>query len=56
MADSNAKRQSKYAENQRALGRKARKIWATDKEAEAIRLYLEKLRAAQSEDDGPASA
>ena len=48
--------QARFAEQQRAMGRKARKIWATDAEAEALRLYLEELRAAQDGENGPASA
>ena len=56
LASDNAIRQARFAETQRELGRKARKIWATDDEAEALRLYLEELRAAQDGDSGPASA
>ncbi|WP_270694423.1 plasmid repression protein F [Aeromonas sp. QDB09] len=56
LASDNAIRQARFAETQRELGRKARKIWATDAEAEALRLYLEELRAAQDGDSGPASA
>ncbi|CAH5587274.1 hypothetical protein AI2851V1_5305 (plasmid) [Klebsiella pneumoniae] len=56
LATGNAKRQARFAEQQRAMGRKARKIWATDAEAEALRLYLEELRAAQDGENGPASA
>ena len=52
----NAIRQARFAEQQRAMGRKARKSWATDAEAEALRLYLEELRAAQDGENGPASA
>lgn len=56
LASDNAIRQARFAETQRELGRKARKIWATDDEAEALRLYLDKIRAAQDGDSGPASA
>ena len=56
LASDNAIRQARFAETQRELGRKARKIWATDDEAEALRLYLEELRAAQDGDSGRASA
>ena len=56
LASDNAIRQARFAETQRELGRKARKIWATDDEAEALRLYLEELRAAQDGDSGSASA
>lgn len=56
LASDNAIRQARFAETQRELGRKARKIWATDDEAEALRLYLEELKAAQDGDSGPASA
>ena len=56
LATPNAIRQARFAEQQRAMGRKARKIWATDAEAEALRLYLEELRAAQDGDRDPASA
>ncbi|WP_273545719.1 hypothetical protein [Aeromonas caviae] len=56
MASDNAIRQARFAETQRELGRKARKIWATDDEAETLRLYLDKIRAAQDGDSGPASA
>ena len=52
----NAIRQARFAEQQRAMGRKARKIWATDAEAEALRLYIEELRAAQDGENSPASA
>lgn len=45
LATGNARRQSRFAEQQRALGRKARKIWATDAEAEALRLYLDEIRS-----------
>lgn len=38
LATPNAIRQARFAEQQRAMGRKARKIWATDAEAEALRL------------------
>jgi len=56
LATGNARRQARFAEKQRAMGRKARKIWATDAEAEALRLYLEELRAAQDGENGPVSA
>ncbi|RWT33075.1 plasmid repression protein F [Aeromonas caviae] len=56
LASGNAIRQSRFSEQQHKLGRKARKIWATDSEAEALRLHLDKLRAAQDGDSGPASA
>lgn len=56
LATGNAKRQARFAEQQRAMGRKARKIWATDAEAEALRLYLEELRAAQDGENSPVSA
>ena len=56
LASDNAIRQARFAETQRELGRKARKIWATDAEAEALRLYLEELRAAQDGGHSPASA
>ena len=36
LASDNAIRQARFAETQRELGRKARKIWATDDEAEAL--------------------
>jgi hypothetical protein len=52
----NAIRQAKFADTQRALGRKARKIWATDSEAEALRLYLEEIRTAHGGGHDPASA
>lgn len=52
----NAERQARFAEQQRAMGRKARKLWATDAEAEALRLCLKELRAAQDGDNGPTSA
>lgn len=54
LATPNAIRQARFAEQQRAMGRKARKIWATDEEAEALRLYLEELRAAQGGGGDPA--
>ena len=56
LATPNAIRQARFAEQQRAMGRKARKIWATDAEAEALRLYIEELRAAQDGENSPASA
>ena len=56
LASDNAIRQARFAEQQRAMGRKARKIWATDAEAEALRLYIEELRAAQDGENSPASA
>lgn len=56
LASDNAIRQARFAETQRELGRKARKIWATDDEAEALRLYLEELRAAHDGGHSPASA
>ena len=56
LAIPNAIRQARFAEQQRAMGRKARKIWATDAEAEALRLYIEELRAAQDGENSPASA
>ncbi|BDC84634.1 hypothetical protein K6625_23085 [Escherichia coli] len=56
LATPNAIRQARFADAQRKLGRKARKIWATDDEAEALRLYLEELRAAQGGGSDPASA
>ena len=40
----NAKKQARFSENQHAMGRKARKIWATDEEIQALRLYLKELR------------
>ena len=43
LATPNAIRQARFAEQQRAMGRKARKIWATDEEAEALRLPAGKL-------------
>ena len=55
LATPNAIRQARFAEQQRAMGRKARKIWATDAEAEALRLYIEELRAAQDGENSPAS-
>lgn len=45
----NAARQARFAEHQRAMGRLARKIWATDAEAAALRKYLEELREAERE-------
>lgn len=56
LATPNAIRQARFADTQRALGRKARKMWATDEEAEALRLYLEELRTAQGGGSDPASA
>ena len=56
LATPNAIRQARFAEQQRAMGRKARKIWATDAEAEALRLYIEELMAAQDGENSPASA
>lgn len=44
LATPNAIRQARFAEHQRAMGRKARKIWATDAEVKALRLFLKELR------------
>nr|WP_220755953.1 hypothetical protein [Citrobacter braakii] len=47
LATPNAIRQARFADAQRKLGRKARKIWATDDETEAdlvCRLLLEKKK------------
>lgn len=44
LATPNAIRQARFAEQQRAMGRKARKIWATDAEVKALRLFLKELR------------
>ena len=40
----NAERQARYAERQRAMGRLARKIWATDEEIAEMRKFLAILR------------
>jgi hypothetical protein len=40
----NAKHQARFAAKQRKMGRKARKVWATDAEIKALREYLETLR------------
>lgn len=44
-ASANAERQARFAENQKAMGRKPRKIWATDFEAQELRKHLEMLRS-----------
>lgn len=56
LATGNTARQTRFADQQRAMGRKARKIWATDEEAKALRLYLNELRAAQDGECGPERA
>jgi hypothetical protein len=45
----NADRQARFSESQRAMGRRSRKLWATDSEAEKVRAYLEKLRGGAHE-------
>lgn len=40
----NAKRQARFADRQRAMGRKQFKIWTTEEESRALRMYLEELR------------
>ena len=56
LATPNAIRQARFAEQQRPLGRKARKHWATDPEAEALRPYIEERKAAQAGETSPDSA
>lgn len=53
LVSGNAARQQRFADQQRAMGRRARKIWATDEEAEALRLYLDELRAARDGECDP---
>lgn len=53
LATGNAARQTRFADQQRALGRKARKIWATDAEIKALRQQLEQMRAAQAGECDP---
>jgi hypothetical protein len=53
LATGSAARQTRFADQQRAMGRKARKIWATDEEVKALRQQLEQMRAAQAGDNGP---
>lgn len=43
-ASAAARRQRVFAAKQKQMGRKARKIWATDGEIKALREYLEQLR------------
>jgi hypothetical protein len=43
-AKSNVERQRRFAEAQRALGRRGRKIWATDAEIARIKIFLAELR------------
>lgn len=43
-ASSGARRQAKYAERQRASGRRQRSYWLTDEEAAAIADFLEDMR------------
>jgi len=44
MAKSTVERQAAFAAKQRELGRKARKIWATDDEADRLRRWLDAWR------------
>jgi len=48
-AKSNVERQRRFAEAQRAMGRRGRKIWATDDEIARIKIFLAELR---KEEDG----
>jgi len=48
-ASANAERQARFVENQKAMGRKPRKIWATDDEATELRRHLETLRSTNTE-------
>jgi hypothetical protein len=43
-ASAAARRQRVFAAKQKQMGRKARKIWATDEEINALRKFLETLR------------
>lgn len=43
-AKSNVERQRRFAEAQRAMGRRGRKIWATDEEITQIKAFLAELR------------
>ena len=48
-AKSNIERQRRFAEAQRAMGWRGRKIWATDEETARIKTFLAELR---KEEDG----
>jgi hypothetical protein len=50
-ASSGARRQAKYAERQRALGRRQRSYWITDEEAEAIVELLQERRKDHDQPD-----
>ena len=43
-ARSNVERQRLFAEAQRSMGRRGRKIWATDEEIARIKIFLAELR------------
>lgn len=44
---SGAKRQAAYADRQRALGRRQRSFWLTDKEYDAVAQLIDELRQAK---------
>lgn len=47
VAKTNSQRQKASDERQRELGRVGRKVWATPKEHEAVKLLLEQMRFEQ---------